>query len=443
MVNRTPFYEKHRKAGGKIVPFAGFEMPIQYQGIIQEVKQVRTKAGMFDVSHMGRVEVKGPQAIEFISQITVNDPSKIEVPQKKVQEFKGSKVQEFKGSRVQEFKGSKVQGFKGSRVQEFKGSKVQGFKDTSKLEIKRGMNPRATDFESTEMCQAQYSCMCYPDGGIVDDILIYRLPDKFLIVINAANRDKDWNWMIERVQGFKGSRVQGFKGEGVEIIDVSDESAQLAIQGPDAESVVQPLVDIDLSEMGFYWGANCKVAGIPAFVSRTGYTGENGFELYFDSKHSEIWDKLLNRGAEPVGLGARDVLRLEMKYCLYGNDIDKTTTPLEAGLGWITKLDKPSFIGKDVLVKQKEEGVKRKLVSFIMEGMKVIPRQHYKIYSPQSLIGEVTSGNYSPSIDRLIGLGYVEVPYNKIDTEIEIECRGKLESAKIIKPPFYKHGTRK
>ncbi|MCK4306829.1 glycine cleavage system aminomethyltransferase GcvT [candidate division WOR-3 bacterium] len=376
MVKRTPFYEKHREAGGKIVPFAGFEMPIQYKGIIQEVKQVRTKAGIFDVSHMGRVEVKGgPQALEFISQITVNDPSR--------------------------------------------------------LEIRRGINPRATDFESTEMYQAQYSCMCYPDGGIVDDILIYRFPDKFLIVINAANRDKDWNWILEH------------KIDGAEIIDVSNESAQLAIQGPDAESVVQPLVDIDLSEMGFYWGANCKVAGIPAFVSRTGYTGENGFELYFDSKHSEIWDKLLNRGAEPVGLGARDVLRLEMKYCLYGNDIDKTTTPLEAGLGWITKLDKPSFIGKDVLVKQKEEGVKRKLVSFIMEGMKVIPRQHYKIYSPQSLIGEVTSGNYSPSIDRLIGLGYVEVPYNKIDTEIEIECRGKLESAKIIKPPFYKHGTRK
>ncbi len=359
MIKRTAFYEKHREAGGKIVPFAGFEMPIQYKGIIQEVKQVRTKAGIFDVSHMGRVEVKGPQAIEFISKITVNDPSKLDV------------------------------------------------------------------------WQAQYSCMCYPDGGIVDDILIYRLPDKFLIVINAANRDKDWDWMVEH------------KIEGTDIIDVSDESAQLAIQGPEAERVVQPLVDIDLSEMGFYWGANCKVAGVSAFISRTGYTGEDGFELYFDPKHSEIWDKILEIGAEPVGLGARDVLRLEMKYCLYGNDIDKTTTPLEAGLGWITKLDKSDFIGKDVLVKQKEEGVKRRLVAFIMEGTRTIPRQHYKISVKGKTAGEVTSGNYSPSIDRLIGLGYVNVLYNKIDTEIEIECRGKLEKAKIIKPPFYKDGTRK
>ena len=401
MLKRTAFYEKHREAGGKIVPFAGFEMPIQYKGIIQEVKQVRAKVGMFDVSHMGRVKVRGAQAVEFISKITVNDPSKLEISQ-----------------------------------------------------------PEGCGYL---LQQAQYSCMCYPNGGIVDDIVVYRQADsgseilrsaqndrreqndrwrqadKFLIVINAANKDKDWGWMIEH------------KIEGVEIIDVSDEIAQLAIQGPEAESVLEPLVDIDLGKIKFYWGANCKIAGIPAFISRTGYTGEDGFEIYFDSKHPEIWDKILEIGAKPVGLGARDVLRLEMKYCLYGNDIDKNTTPLEAGLGWITKLDKPDFIGKDVLVKQKEEGVKRKLVAFIMEGMRVIPRQHYKIYSPQStvhgpqslLIGEVTSGNYSPSIDRLIGLGYVNASYSEIETRIEIECRSKLERAKIIKPPFYKDGTRK
>ncbi len=369
MVKQTPFYENHKKAGGKIVPFAGFEMPIQYQGIIQEVKQVRSKAGIFDVSHMGRVEVKGPKAIDFISKITTNDPSKLAISQ-----------------------------------------------------------PEDYNYP---IWQAQYSCMCYPNAGIIDDILVYRQADKFLLVINAANRDKDWNWMLEH------------KIEEVELTNISDESAQIAIQGPDAESILQPLVNINLSEIEFYWGANGNIAGVPAFISRTGYTGEDGFEIYLDSKHPEIWDELSEKGAAPIGLGARDVLRLEVKYCLYGNDIDKTTTPLEAGLAWVTKLDKPDFIGKDVLVKQKEEKVKRRLISFIMEGMRAIPRQHYKISVEGKTVGEVTSGNYSPSIDRLIGLGYVNVPYHKSDTEIEIECRGKLEKATIVKPPFYKHGTRK
>lgn len=366
MFKRTPFYDAHIRAGGKIVPFAGFEMPIQYKGIIHEVKSVRTNVGMFDVSHMGRVEVSGSNVIDFVSKITTNDPNKISI------------------------------------------------------------------------FQAQYSCMCYEDGGIVDDLVVYRLPDKLLMVINGANKKKDWEWINEHNLC------------GVEIKDISDKTAQLAIQGPNVESALQPLVDIDLSTIKFYWGANCKFAGIPAFISRTGYTGEDGFEVYFDAKHYELWDKVLALGVEPIGLGARDVLRLEMKYCLYGNDIKETTTPLEAGLGWITKMDKSDFIGKSALIKQKEAGVKRKLIAFLMKGKVSIPRQHYSIYNANRnpitdnrIIGEVTSGNFSPSINQAIGMGYVNIPYDKADTEIEIDCRGKLERAKIITPPFYKHASHK
>jgi len=390
MLKRTPFYRKHVEAGGKIVPFAGFEMPIQYKGILHEVKRVRSTVGMFDVTHMGRIEIRGQGAVKFISELTTNAPSRLEV------------------------------------------------------------------------FQAQYSCMCYPDGGIVDDILVYRLPDKFLLVVNASNKDKDYKWMVKH------------RLNSVEIIDVSDEFAQLAIQGPMAEPTIQPLVDINLSEIKYYWASEGKIAGVNALISRTGYTGEDGFEVYFESKYaSKVWDEIIGAGQgfelEPVGLGARDILRLEMKYCLYGNDIDETTTPLEAGLGWITKLDKEDFIGKDALLKQKETGITRKLTAFVMKG-KTIPRHHYPIRgsgsprpsprswvlsakggcasgtkgkSPLPLIGNVTSGNFSPSINQFIGLGYVNIPHNEVDTELEIECKGNLELAKVIKPPFYKHGTHK
>ncbi|MDI6839567.1 MAG: glycine cleavage system aminomethyltransferase GcvT [bacterium] len=363
MFKKTPFYGKHVEAGGKIVPFAGFEMPIQFKGILHEVKRVRSTVGIFDVSHMGRVEIHGPNAMRFVSELTTNDPYALNI------------------------------------------------------------------------FQAQYSCMCYPNGGIVDDLIVYRLPDKFLLVINAANREKDYQWMIEH------------KLEGIEIVDVSDEIAQLAVQGPMAEPTMQPLVDIDLSKMKYYWGANGKVAGVHAFISRTGYTGEDGFEIYFSVKYaSEVWDKIVEAGRsfdiESIGLGARDTLRLEMKYCLYGNDIDETTNPLEAGLGWITKLNKPNFVGKEAIVRQKEEGLKRKLVGFVMKS-KAIPRQHYKIFKQGRQIGEVTSGNFSPSINQPIGLGYVKIPYDEVNTEIEIDCREKLEPAKIIKPPFYTQRTHK
>jgi aminomethyltransferase len=363
MAKRTPFYKKHVEAGGKLVELAGFEMPIQFTGIISEVKRVRTTAGVFDVSHMGRVEVRGPNALEFVSKITTNDPATLKT------------------------------------------------------------------------FQAQYSCMCYENAGIVDDLVVYKLEDRFLLVINAANKEKDLEWMLSHPT------------EGAIITDVSDQMTQLAVQGPCAEAIIQTIADIDLGQIGFYWAANCRINGVQTLISRTGYTGEDGFELYFDAKYaSQIWDQIMDAGKseqiEPIGLGARDVLRLEMKYCLYGNDIDKGTTPLEAGLAWATKLNKSDFIGKSVLVKQKEEGVKRRLAAFTMEG-KAIPRQHYKILRQGEQIGEVTSGGFSPSTNRPIGLGYVDVAHAKADTEIEIDCRGRAEKAVIVKPPFYKQGSRK
>jgi aminomethyltransferase len=363
MPEKTPFYNKHVESNGKITSFAGFLMPVQYRSVIEEVKRVRTTVGIFDVSHMGRVEVSGARAIDFVSKVTVNDPYKLD------------------------------------------------------------------DFK------AQYSAMCYPDGGIVDDLVVYKLPDKFLLVINGANSAKDYDWMLSN------------KIEGVDINDVGDEMAQLAVQGPKAEPLMQKIVDINLEEIGFYKSAMGKVAGIDSLISRTGYTGEDGFEIYFEATHAEkVWDAVMDAGkefdVEPAGLGARDTLRLEMKYCLYGNDIDETTTPLEAGLGWITKLEKEDFIGKDALAKQKAAGVKRNLVAFEMME-KVFPRHNYKVFKDDKEIGRVTSGNFSPSINKFIGLGYVDIPFNKIDTEIAIEYRDKMAKAIIVKPPFYKHGTRK
>jgi len=363
VAKKTPFYNKHVENNGKIILFAGFLMPIQYRSIIQEVKRVRTTVGMFDVSHMGRIEVSGAGAIDFVNKITTNDPYKL------------------------------------------------------------------ANF------QAQYSVMCYPDGGIVDDIVVYKLPDKFLLVVNAANRAKDYEWMLSNKIG------------DINIINVSDEVAQLAIQGPKAEPVMQKIVDISLERIGFYRSAMGRVAEIHSLITRTGYTGEDGFEIYFDATHAErVWDAVLDAGkefdVEPVGLGARDTLRLEMKYCLYGNDIDETTTPLEAELGWITKLDKGDFIGRDALLKQKATGIKRKLVAFEMMD-RVIPRHNYKIFKDDEEIGRVTSGNFSPSINKCIGLGYVNTPFDEIGTVITVECRGKPAKAIVVKPPFYKYGTRK
>jgi aminomethyltransferase len=360
-LRRTPFYEKHKALGARIVEFAGFEMPIQFTSIIDEHLAVRSNVGVFDVSHMGEIEIRGPDALSFVNYITINDASQL------------------------------------------------------------------------ELWQVQYSALCYPDAGLVDDLLVYRLPDRYVLVVNAANIEKDYEWIVANKRG------------NVEIRNNSYETGQLAIQGPNAESVVQQVTDLALSEMPYYWAAATKAAGADVLISRTGYTGEDGFEIYMDARDgSLVWDALFSagrdRGIKPIGLGARDTLRLEMKYCLYGSDMDQTTSPLEAGLAWITKLEKEEFIGQEALIRQKEEGVQRRLVAFEMQGHE-IPRPGFDIFVEEKSVGRVTSGTFSPSLRKGIGLGYVDRPHTKSGTLLSVMVRGRAAAAQIVKPPFYKHGT--
>jgi aminomethyltransferase len=335
---------------------------VQYPtGIVEEHKQVRTNVGVFDVSHMGEIEIRGQDAAKFVDRLVTNDVGKLAVN------------------------------------------------------------------------QVMYTAMCYPEGGIVDDLLVYCFPEHYLLVVNASNTDKDHAWIVQNKSG------------AVVIDNQSDRIAELAIQGPKAEELVQSLVDIPLAGMAYYWFREGRFAGIPAIISRTGYTGEDGFEAYFDGQFArKTWDALFGKGKgfglKPVGLGARDSLRLEMGYCLYGNDIDQTTTPLEAGLGWVTKLDKPEFIGKEVLVKQKALGLARKLVGFELEG-KVFPRQHYKVLAGGSEAGEVTSGLWSPSVEKAVGLAYVKAGLSKNDTPLEVDVRGKRIPGRVAAKPFYKQGS--
>jgi aminomethyltransferase len=363
-MKKTPFYEKHLEYGGKMVEFAGYSLPIQYgKGVLEECRRVRNTVGVFDVSHMGEIEIRGRDSLEFVNYVTTNDAS------------------------------------------------------------------------SLDLYQVQYSSFCYQDGGLVDDLLIYRLPDRYFIVVNASNVEKDYEWLLQNQRG------------EVEILNRSEEVGQLAIQGPRAEEVMKDLVNIDLSQMRYYWGAEASLLGIPLLISRTGYTGEDGFEVYCKPEEAHrIWDGVFDSGKkwdiEPVALAARDTLRLEVNYCLYGNDIDQSTTPLEAGLGWITKLSKKDFIGCEVLREQKEKGVRRRLVSFEMLE-KGVPRHHYEIQVDGEKVGYVTSGNFSPSCEKFVGMGYVNKPYGKEDTNLEILIRGNLAKARVVKPPFYKKGTRK
>ncbi len=359
-IKKTGFYDIHRKLNAKIVEFAGYYMPVQYAGIMQEHRRVRTSVGLFDVSHMGEFFITGDDALAFLQKVTVNDVGKLAVN------------------------------------------------------------------------QVQYSAMCYDDGGIVDDLLVYRLPDQYMVVVNASNIDKDWQWMQQHLPPNAG------------MVNRSDELSLLALQGPKAEATLQKITDLPLGDIPFYWLRQGAVDGVEMIVSRTGYTGEPGFELCFPREHSEqIWNALMAAGEEfdiePIGLGARDTLRLEMKYCLYGNDIDETTNPLEAGLGWITKLDKGDFIGRAAIQKVKEQGVTRKLVGFQVEG-KAFPRHGYKIFQGDEEIGHVTSGTFSPMLQKGIGMGYVAVGASKVGTPIEIEIRGKRTPATVVKTPFYKKG---
>jgi len=282
--------------------------------------------------------------------------------------------------------------------------------------------------------QVQYSNMCYPDGGIVDDLLVYREKDYYYLVVNASNIDKDYSWLHSNLI------------EDVILEDVSDETALIGVQGPKAETVVQKLVKDDLTELKYYHFIHTEIESTPVMLSRTGYTGEDGFEIYFTAlDYAEgLWKKVVEAGKEfdiePIGLGARDTLRLEMKYPLYGNDIDKDTNPLEAGLRWVVKFDKGDFIGKKALEKVKAEKIQRKLVPFIMDG-KGIPRPHYKIFKDGKEIGDVRSGTMSPSLGIGIGTGYVHRDFMKAENQIDIQIRDKMFPATIIKPPFYKEGT--
>ena len=359
-MKRTTFYNIHKNLGAKLVEFAGYEMPIQYSSIIAEHKAVRNSVGVFDVSHMGEVFVKGENALDFVQHITVNDASKL-----------------FTG-------------------------------------------------------RVQYSAMCYEEGGIVDDLLVYRIADdEFMLVINASNIEKDFAWM------------QLNNKFGVELKNESDEYSLLAVQGPNALKTLQKLTDTQIN-LEYYHFTKLTLAGIDMIFSRTGYTGELGYELYFKGNEKvaeDLWNKIFEAGKEfdiqPVGLAARDSLRLEMGFCLYGNDIDQTTNPLEAGLGWITKLSKQSFIGKDALVKFKESGLKRKLVA-ITSDEKTFPRHGYDLSVNNNKIGTITSGTVSPMLEKPIAMGYVETQFAEIGSEINFLIRGKEFPAKVVKLPFVK-----
>ncbi|MBT8190903.1 MAG: glycine cleavage system aminomethyltransferase GcvT [Bacteroidia bacterium] len=361
-MKETPLTATHIELGARMMPFAGYNMPVSYSGINEEHINVRENVGLFDVSHMGQFFLKGEKSLDLIQLISSNDASGLVIG------------------------------------------------------------------------QAQYTCMPNKEGGIVDDFLVYKLSeDEYMLVVNASNIEKDFNWISE---------ANTF---GVSIEDRSDDMALLALQGPKAIEVLKKISNSDISSIEYYHFTSGEVAGISnVIISATGYTGSGGFELYLDNKDAvTVWNKLLEAGKEenilPVGLGARDTLRLEMGFCLYGNDIDDKTSPIEAGLGWITKTKKETeFHSKEIFVNQRKEGIKKKLVAFKVDDRRV-PRHGYEIVDKdENVIGTVTSGTLSPSLQIPIGLGYVKKENAKIGSEIGIKLRNKVLSATIIKLPFYK-----
>lgn len=357
-LKNTPLLKQHVALNAKMVPFAGYNMPVSYTGLNDEHVTVRNAVGMFDVSHMGEFILKGPGALDLIQRVTSNDASVL----------------------------------------------VNG--------------------------KAQYSCLPNENGGIVDDLLVYKIADEhYMLVVNASNMEKDWNW------------ISKFNTGNVDMKNVSDDTALLAIQGPKSVATLQKLTSENLSEIPYYAFRIGNFAGINDIViSNTGYTGAGGFELYIPNAEAEkIWNAILKAGEEfgikPIGLGARDTLRLEMGFCLYGNDIDDTTSPLEAGLGWITKFSK-KFTNSESLAQQKEKGVSKKLIGFEMID-RGIPRHDYEIVdASNNIIGKVTSGTQSPTLQKGIGMGYVTIANSKPDTEIYIKVRDKALKAKVTKIPF-------
>ena len=362
-LKRTPFYDIHKSLGARIVPFAGYEMPVSYPtGLIAEHNAVRNQAGLFDVSHMGEFVIRGARMVDYINSVTSND--------------------------------------------------VAALADG----------------------QVHYSTILYENGTIVDDCLVYKFDDRIVMVVNASNREKDFAHIAPVARKFDCT-----------IGDISDDIALLALQGPMAEALLQPLVDIDLSAIKYYWHSWGHVKGMHSLISRTGYTGEDGFELYFDPKFAKpIWDLLMQTGkVTPAGLGARDTLRLEMGMALYGNDIDDTVTPLEANLGWLTKLNKGDFTGRAALQQQKEKGLPRKLVGFTVDDGRSIARHGMPVFFDGKPSGDVKSGTMSPSVGVPIGTAYLPLAGSKEGSKLEIDIRGKRVSATVVKPPFYKNASHK
>ncbi|MBU2590880.1 MAG: glycine cleavage system aminomethyltransferase GcvT [Nitrospinota bacterium] len=358
MIKKTPLYRKHLELSAKMVDFAGWNMPVTYSGVIEEHLAVRNSVGIFDVSHMGEIDIKGEEVIPFLQYILVSD--------------------------------------------------ISGMKEGD----------------------VSYSLMCLPNGGIVDDLLVYKISDKyFMLCVNASNKDKDLAWITDHSGDYN-----------VGVIDKSEATALISLQGVKSANILTEISDLDISSVrhnNFRFG---KVAGAEAMISRTGYTGEDGFEIFFKAEDAEmVWGAMMSAGEKygikPIGLAARDTLRLEMKYTLYGNDISDKTNPVEAGLSWAVGFDKEDFIGRDILIEEKKNGPQRKLVGFeLLE--RGIPRAHYAIYADGRMVGEVTSGTHSPSLNKGIGLAYIDTDYAKVGSKIEVEVRRHMVKGEVVKTPF-------
>jgi len=357
---RTPLHDVHVSAGGRLVEFAGWSMPVQYEGVLAEHTAVRTRAGLFDVSHMGQAAIRGPGALQFLQRVTCNDVSRL----------------------------------------------APG--------------------------RAHYNALTTPGGAFVDDLLVYMLgPGDYLVVLNAANTPKDLAWLGKHAGGFH-----------VEVVDDSDRWALLALQGPRAADILRPLTDAEVSTLRYYGFVRASVRGAECIVARTGYTGEDGFELFVSPEAAAaVWEALMQAGAShglvPAGLAARDTLRLEARMALYGNDIDETTSVLEADLGWIVKLDKGEFVGREILDRQRREGVTRKLIGFEMTG-RSIARHGHAAFRGDERVGIVTSGSYAPWLKKSIGLAYLPAGMWKPGTPFDVDIRGRRESAAVVATPFYK-----
>jgi aminomethyltransferase len=357
MAKRTPLHDVHVQSGARMVEFAGWDMPVQYAGLLDEHEAVRTRAGLFDVSHMGEVVFRGPKALAALNHVFTNDLSRV----------------------------------------------ADG--------------------------QAQYGCLCREDGGIVDDVVVYRRSaEDLLVCVNAGNRQKDFEWLRDHAGG-------------AQVTNESDDWVQIALQGPRAQAILQPLTPVDLTKLKTFWFTTGSVHGIECTLARTGYTGEDGFELFCRAADGvKLWKAVLEAGKPeglvPAGLGARDTLRLEVAYRLYGNDMDDVTTPLEAGLGWVVKFDKGDFIGRDAMLRQKEGGLPRKLVGFVLTDPG-IARHGFDVLHDGKKVGTVASGTRSPTLKTSIGLAYVPPPLAAEGSTFAVDIRGRPASAQVVKTPFY------